>query len=508
MLIINSASKKQFSSIRKCAVATAAAVLVALSPCTYAAVEGPIFGNPTLLGTTTFKLADVGYQQSEYFVSGAAKSYTNTTALTTDGKWSVKVVDQANFKTRLVVYRPTDASKFNGTVFIEWFNDSGGTEASSQWIMAHTELIRKGYAWVGVSAQKAGIQGGGISLSGLSLPLKTVNTLRYLTLSHPGDKYAYDIFSQAAKAVIKPALFAPNPLNGLQPKRFIAAGESQSADFMLTYANAIAPIEKLFNGYFIHSRVHGTVGLAPDTNPILNFASRSTVNLRDDLGVPAMMLETETDLTLLGAAADRQVDSKNIRVWEIAGAAHADNYVSTTGLPDKGNDSSIAAVVENKAAIPILVTCDQPINSGPQHFVVNAAVAALDNWIRNGVAPAYADRLQLSGNPAVINRDSIGNALGGIRTPYVAAPIATLSGEGNSYSGTGTNSASLNTLCALFGTTHLLSSTQLMSLYPNHATFVAAVNNSADSAVLKGFLLKPDADLIKAWAAASTIGNY
>lgn len=507
MLIINSVSKKRFSSIRKYATSTAAAALFAVSPLALAGVEGPLWGNPTLLGTTTFNLSDVGYQQSEYFISGAAKSYTNTAPLGTDGKWSVKVADQANFKTRIVVYRPTDPAKFNGTVIVEWFNVSGGTEASSQWIMAHTELIRKGYAWVGVSAQKAGIDGGN-SLSGLSLPLKLVNFLRYWTLSHPGDKYAYDIFSQAAKAVIKPGLFAPNPLNGLQPKRFIAAGESQSADFMLTYANAIAPTEKLFNGYFIHSRVHGTVGLAPDTNPITNSASRSTVKLRDDLGVPSMMLETETDLVLLGAAADRQDDSKNIRVWEIAGAAHADNYASTTGLADKGSDSSIAAVVENKQAIPVLVACDQPINSGPQHFVVNAAVSALDNWIRNGVAPAYADRLQLSGSPAVLNRDSVGNALGGIRTPYVDAPIATLSGEGNSYSGTDSNSSSLNTLCALFGTTHLLSTTQLMSLYPNHATYEAAVNNSVDSAIIKGFLLKTDGDLIKAWAKSSTIGNY
>lgn len=506
MLIIKCAVKKIFLSSRNYFLSATTTVLLAMSPLAHADVDGPIWGDPTLLGTTSFKLSDVGYEQSEYFISGNAKSYKSSVPLSSNGKWSVRVADQAYFKTRFVVYRPSDPAKFNGTVVVEWFNVSGGTEASSQWIMTHTELIRKGYAWVGVSAQKAGIDGGGTSLSGLSLPLKLLNLPRYLTLVHPGDKYSFDIYSQVARAVVRPNWYDPNPLKGLAVRRAIAAGESQSADFMLTYANAIAPIEKLFNGYFIHSRVHGTVGLNPDANPILNFASRPTVKLRDDLGVPSMLLMTETDLNFLGALPDRQNDSKNIRTWEIAGAAHADNYVSTTGLPDKGNDPNIANVVENKYALPILVQCDKPVNSGPQHFVANAAISALENWIRTGYAPTNAPRLQLAGNPAAFVRDSIGNATGGIRTPYVDAPIATLSGEGNSF--TSSSDANKDTLCKLFGTTKLLSSSQLMSLYPNHATFVSAVNNSVDAAIIKGFLLKPDGDLIKTWANSSSIGNY
>ncbi|MFT3929257.1 MAG: alpha/beta hydrolase domain-containing protein [Spongiibacteraceae bacterium] len=507
MLIIKFAVKKLFLNSRKYFVASTAAALLAVAPATYADVDGPLLGDPTLLGTTSFKLSDVGYEQSEYFISGTAKSYKSAVPLATNGKWSVSVADTAYYKTRFVVYRPSDPAKFNGTVIVEWFNVSGGTEASSQWIMTHAELIRKGYAWVGVSAQKAGIDGGGVSLSGLSLPLKLLNLVRYLTLVHPGDKYSFDMFSQVARAVVRPNWWEPNPLKGLTVKRAIAAGESQSADFMLTYANAVAPIDKLFNGYFIHSRVHGTVGLTPDSNPIMNFSSRATMKLRDDLGVPSMMLMTETDLTFLGALPDRQDDSKNIRTWEIAGAAHADDYVSTSGLADKGTDPAIAKVVENKNAVPVLVTCDRNINSGPQHFVANAAIAALDNWIRTGYAPTNAPRLQLTGSPAAFVRDSVGNALGGIRTPYVDAPMATLSGEGNSFSALIPDD-NKNTLCKLFGTTQLLSSTQLMSLYPNHATYVAAVNNSVDGAVLKGFLLKPDGDLIKSWANSSSIGNY
>jgi hypothetical protein len=82
------------------------------------------------------------------------------------------------------------------------------------------------------------------------------------------------------------------------------------------------------------------------------------------------------------------------------------------------------------------------------------------------------------------------------RRHEVDAPIAILSGEGQTAS----------VACTLFGTTKLLAGTVLASLYPDHATYVAAVNASIGTAVGSGFLLQRDGDLIKAWAQASTIG--
>jgi len=457
-------------------------------------IEGPIAGTPTMLGSTIFDLEKVGYQQSEYFIAGKASSYTSATPLQADGKWSVQEADKADFKTRIVVYRPIDSAAFNGTVVIEWLNVSGGVEASADWIMTHTELVRSGYAWVGVSAQKAGIDGGGIDLLGFSLNLKLLNPRRYNSLLHPGDNYAYDIFSQAAAAVLQPGSI--NPLGDLTVQRAIAAGESQSADFMLTYVNAIAPIKNLFDGYFIHSRLHGSAALAPQANP-LDLSSRTPVQVRDDLDVPVMMVQTETDLFVLGSHADRQSDSANFRLWEIAGTSHADIYVSWRGLFDRGNNTNVVPVIETASPIPVLVTCGKPINTGPQHFVVKAAMAALDNWLRNGIAPSYADRLETAGSPAAFVKDSLGNVLGGVRTPYVDAPIAMLSGEGQTDS----------VFCSLYGTTELFDSTQLASLYPDHATYVAAVNDSVDNAIGAGFLLQPDGDLIKTWAQDSPVGD-
>ena len=86
-------------------------------------------------------------------------------------------------------------------------------------------------------------------------------------------------------------------------------------------------------------------------------------------------------------------------------------------------------------------------------------------------------------------RDEFGNATGGIRTPHLDAPTALLSGEGNS-----------GGLCILFGLTTLFPADQLVSLYGDEASYVAAVTEATNAAVAAGFILEDDADDIIAWA--------
>src|SRR5262249_57627592 len=76
-----------------------------------------------------------------------------------------------------------------------------------------------------------------------------------------------------------------------------------------------------------------------------------------------------------------------------------------------------------------IITCSEPINSGPQHFILNAAFIALDRWVTHGRAPKPAPRLDVSaGPPVTIAQDAFGNAIGGIRTPQVDVPIAAFGG--------------------------------------------------------------------------------
>ena len=459
-------------------------------------IEGPITGpgNP-FVASTGFDLAPVGYEEAEYFISGTASAYTNTAPLGADGMWSAaRNGATAAFKTRLLVYRPTNPKKFNGTVIVEWLNVSAGLDAAPDWSAGHVELIREGCAWVGVSAQIVGVEGGPALVGIVSLPLKTVSPERYGTLAHPGDSFSYDIYSQAGQAIRQPS--GPSPLGALKVKRVIAIGESQSAFRMVTYINAIHPTAQIYDGFLVHSR-GGAFGATLSEAPQTVIGTPAATPIRGDVDVPVLTFQTETDLTLLGYFVARQDDAKNFRLWEVAGTAHADTYSLSVGNSDLGNDPNVANPVISTDPVPGLIHFDTPANSGPQHYVLNAAFAALLRWVRTGKAPRTVPRLDVSaGPPVAINKDANGNALGGIRTPQVDVPVATFTGQ---------QAGAI--ICQLFGSTTPFDAAKLASLYPTHKAFTSAYSKALKRAVKAGWVVKPDAKLIKKWAVDSSVGS-
>ncbi len=224
--------------------------------------QGYTPGTP-FYGTESFDKAKVGYLEKEYFISGTATSFIATDELGSDGLWNIQPADAADYKSRIVVQRPANDADFNGTVVVEWFNVTGGLDAAPDWVPMHTELMRGGYAWVGVSAQSVGIEGGGP----ISIPLKVIDPQRYGSLHHPGDSFSYDIFAQAAQAVRNPV--GIDPLGGLKVQRMIGVGQSQSASRLVTFFNAIHPTIELFDGFVIHSRGAGSAALSQEPQVVV-----------------------------------------------------------------------------------------------------------------------------------------------------------------------------------------------------------------------------------------------
>ena len=453
-------------------------------------LSGPVTGGsgaPFILGTS-FDLSQVGYSQLEYLFAGTASAYANVGPLGPDGQWAVTPAATAAYKTRLLIYRPTDPARFNGTVIVEWINVSAGADTAPDWLQGHTELIRDGFVWVGVSAQIVGVEGGPALVGVISLPLVKADPARYGSLVHPGDSFSYDIFSQAGQAIRHP-VGVQNPLGDLHIERVIAAGESQSAFRMVTYINAVHPLAEIYDGFFVHSR--GALGAALSEAPQPAIPVDNTALIRTDIDVPVLIFETETDLTFLGYFPIQQADSERVHLWEVAGTSHADAYQSGLGFNDVGDSPDSAKLVLTNG-----LGCATPINDGPQHFVVNAALAALDRWVRDGTVPPTAPHLEATaGPPIAITRDDNGNALGGVRTPQVDVPIAAFTGE----------QPNATVLCTLFGTTTPFDATMLAALYPTHDAYVSAFDAATDRAVEGGFVLAPDADLMKQAAAEADV---
>ena len=462
------------------------AVVLAGAAQAKAPVVTPVAGTPTLL-LGNFDLGALGYSVEEFFVSGEAASYAPAAPMGIDGRWSVKPAGTAPYITRIVVVRPTDPAKFNGTAVVEWLNVSGGLDAPADWFMAHRELIRSGYAYVGVSAQKVGIEGG--PSLGADMSLKKTHPERYGQLSHPGDAFAFDIYSQAGRLVRDAG--HSGVLGPLKPKYVLASGESQSAHFMTTYVNAVDPLAKVYDGFLVHSRFNGSAPLdgrsmmggqpSPDVPQVVKF--------RPDLRVPVLTLITETDLIGGGRAGyypAREPDTDRLRVWEIAGTSHADNYTIQVAPIDSGT-APLAQIAAAYAPMSTLMgmKLPGPINAGPQHhYVVEAAFSSLNHWVRTGRPPASTPRLEVEAadHPHLV-LDANGLARGGIRSPWVDVPTMRLSGI----------SKGGNIMSSLFGTSEPFDAATLQRLYPGgRAEYLAHFEVSLDAAIKAGQILPAD----------------
>lgn len=451
-----------------------------------ATVEGPVTGGlgAPVIGTGAFDGTAFGYGESEYFISGTADSYTSAGPLSEDGQWTVTVNDQADYRTRIVVRQPEDAADFNGTVFVEWLNVTAGLDTPPDWSYAKVEIMRSGAIWVGVSAQRVGVEGGGNPL-GESRVLKKADPERYGTLSHPGDNYSYDIFSQVGATIWREAALL---FGDAVPERVIAIGESQSAFRLTAYVNAVALQDDVFNGYLLHSRGSRSAPLSGEPGP--DVPGPQIARIRTDITRPVLTLSAETDVVgqALGYRRAAQPDTDVFRSWEIAGTAHADTYSLGIGDTDdgsgRGGSELFASMLNPPTSVYFgLLTCDLPINAGPHTYVVRSALVALDSWVRTGEPPASTPLLEATPNLEGFVLDELGNAVGGIRTPHVDVPVAVLSGLGQQG----------GSFCGLFGTTTPFTAEQLAALYPTRQDFIERWTRATEAAVASGAILEADA---------------
>ena len=406
----------------------------------------------------------------EFAFGGAAVAYEAVGEVTLDGRWDVDEVGAEPYRSRLIVRRPP-AAEFSGVVLVEWMNVTSGADIATDYGFVSEEIIRQGHAWVGVSAQSVSVNGVDRDFVGGGLidnrGLRLIDPDRYGDLVHPGDGFAYDVFTQAGAAVA--GLGSAPVLGDLEADFIIAMGESQSAAFLTGYVNSAHPAADLYEGFLIHSRGGG----APDPSGEMGDFVDDAVRIRDDLTDPVFVFEAETDVVRLGFVNARQPDSDVLRTWEVAGSAHADTYslAAAAGFP---RDPALGSVIG----------CENPINDGPHHETLQAAVRHLVAWVVDGTPPPAAPPLDVVDDALV--RDELGIATGGVRTPPVDVPLRVLSGDPGSEGGA----------CFLFGETRVLDEGELAALYPSLDAYVEALRASAEAAVDAGWLLPVDAQVM------------
>ena len=452
-----------------------AANLIAVSAITG---TSKIDGKP--FNASVMDLAKAGYVEEEFFLTGTAKTYEiareqMSNAVPSDGSHP--------FKTRIVVRRPATAAKFNGTVVVEWTNVSEGFDNEVEWFHSQEHFVRSGYAWVGVSAQNVGVTA-----------LKQRMGERYASLDVTdggavmGDGLSFDIFTAAGLAVRGKG--GQSVLGPLRAERLIASGHSQSAGRLATYFNTVHPLA------------------APVYDAVLLHGGGG--KMRPDLVVKIWKLLSETDV--IGQVPVRRADSDKFGTWEVAGVSHLDythagelvklglrnraTMLPTPPPPAAGATSRPGG--GNATPGPYNGCTHPPLSRIPGEYVQNALYDHIARWVKDGTPPPSAPPIEIvmeNGKPA-IDRDSFGNALGGIRLAEHAVATAVNSGENG---GVG--------FCFLTGWHEDFDRTRLAMLYSSHTSYVSDVKVQTEKNVKAGYILRADAAKTIAAAEQSAVGR-
>jgi hypothetical protein len=406
--------------------------LAAQAPVALPQVEGPIpvtddsypmMASNRLLDPTD--LARLGYVEEEFFVSGNANVYD----WNNDGSLSVRSSD-GPYTTRILLRRPASSEQFSGNVIMELGNTSRRYDSGFVWSLSWEHLIREGDAWVAITFSPTVVDA-----------LQQFNPDRYAALSFanpdPGEPCTpggplsgseaglrWDAISQIG-ALLKSG--SPDgPMAGFDVEYLYAA--SHQTDLQ-TYVNAVHSTARLdeggpvYDGYILHR----------DRAPARMNRCGSVPEAGQTMGpvdVPVIRIVAEGDVptTASGRQPDSDEPDSRYRLFEVAGAPHADAYFYRH-MPTL--DDQVAVGTDPfMAQWPFGYSCESQITlteSPMMRYIANAAFEHLDRWVRNQEPPPRAEPIAIDSTDAgvVVVRDEFGNAVGGARTPQLLVPSAT-----------------------------------------------------------------------------------
>jgi hypothetical protein len=443
-----------------------------------------------------------GYAESEFLVNGAAAVYDWDAT----GAKTVARGAPVPYATRLLVRRPVDARRFSGLVVLELLNPTELHDTAPVWSLARDELLRAGHAWVGLTVKPAALAA-----------LQRFDAARYakvgfaysqpvdcrpvlLTPGVPGSDgdalaspraengLAWDAISQAG-ALLRSGS-RENPLRDLEPRRIVAAGFGESANYLLTFVNASHARLRLGDGspvFDAYVQIGGGLADVPLNQcapPLPAEDPRRHVGRRD---VPFFSVQTQTEVAR--AAFLRRADSDDpadaYRLFEVAGSA-----LSDTG--DAGRPGTRELELLGLSA-PAETACEEPAGDFPLSLAVGGVVLQIQQLLFNGTAPPRAPLISLDSG-GQLARDAAGNALGGLRLPQLQVPAASYAERSTPRRA---DDAANVWRCSLTGTARRFDSAEMKRLYGTRAEYLRRFNGAVDQAVTERFITAADGAALK-----------
>jgi hypothetical protein len=465
-------------------------------------------------------LSKLGYVEEEYLVSGFANVYD----FDANGKVVVKTA-RAPYTTRMLVRRPASPQKFSGTVVVELLNPTAMYDLDFQWQFARDYFIEHGDAWVGITSKPV-----------TAKALKTFDPRRYAAVSWanplPADKTCpnpvsmlpdstpatengliWDIASQVG--VLLKSAAAHNPLKGFPVKMAFLTGYSQTGGYVVTYVNFIRPLpdacgsdgKSVYDGYLIGDGDGLLIPLNQCSAPLKPGDPRFVITPRPQ---PVISVVSQVLWTGMGAdRADSNSPKDRYRRYEIAGASHIN--MKAVGLWPTPGDMIKAGITSPPPNCTEFATYG--MTDFPWEYFMSGAFANLDAWVRSNIAPPkVGQRIKVEPVPegaaptwppsVTVKVDKYGNAVGGVRSPYLDVPTGTY--YAHSTPANPKDPAS-GLFCSLVGYKVPFKKDLLAKLYRTHERYVKKVNAHVDKLVKARLITATDGKRIKNEAAKAAI---
>jgi hypothetical protein len=454
-------------------------------------------------------LGGYGYVEKEYLLSGRSNVYDSTA----DGNFATTLLRSGDYTTRMLVRRPANMKTWSGKVNVEIINMSAGYDWTAIWSALWEQTLKDHDVYVGLTSKPNVLPG-----------MQQFDAARYAALSWanplppedqtcgtlPGEAgydpnlsklyengLVWDMLTQTGRLLKSGS--SMNPL-GRPAKQVILTGESQSANFLLTYYRFFTPSAVLssgrpvFDGYLAEAQV-GIAG-TPLNQCSTPLAITDNQRIFPDRRVPWVGINSQWDYP--GARrwdtpTDSNTASSKHAFWELAGSNHGWEWQYLYG--DANAADLIAAGFWDPATYDWSCGANNP--EVPLHMSEKALFVQLKRWIESGRAPTQAPRILHSpitpgnGFDDKTTYDGLHNAMGGIRFPMMQVPVASF----------GVGQYALTGDCPEIVP---FDDTTLDALYPNRTYYLEQYDDATAQLLKRGFILKPDAYKLRATARAVT----
>lgn len=344
------------------------------------------------------------------------------------------------YTTRLVIRKPQDDSRFSGLIVAEPMHPIGGAHA-----FEYNSVYIMDSGHIGVEVTTNGADN-----------IRNFNPNRYGDIQITPQQTT-EVLAQAG-ALIKSD---HSPIANLGIRKMIMWGTSASSGILVRYL----PGHKVFT-------------LANGDNIYDGFMPTSNGSDIEAVDVPMIQVPTQHEYSV-GATLHQDSDEpgSQFRVYEFAGLAHLDARHNGARLTQQD--------------------CQHPMSQFPQEAYFSVALHHLLQWVDRGIEAPRAPRILMDNyvdndGSLMLLDEKAGNAVGGIRNPYVDVPAYKYT-MFNVPSDQGQNG---NRLCRISGWQTPMTAGDMRERYGSPAAYVRAFEERLNELEAEGWSLPVYHDLI------------